>query len=70
MFNTEDQGHDRIADFTSGIDLIVLSGVTDFKDLSVTQQGSDTLISWTADSDLLIMNFDSTSLGVEDFHFL
>lgn len=70
VFNTEDQGQDLIADFTDEIDLIVLSGVTDFNDLTITQQGNDTLVNWAGDSDLTLINFDGTLLGAEDFIFI
>ena len=70
IFNTEDQGHDRIADFTDNIDLMVLNGLAGFDDLTVTQDGSDTLISWAGDSDITLTNFDSTLLGTDDFMFI
>ncbi len=70
IFNTEDQGHDRIADFTDNLDLMVLSGLASFDDLTVTQNGNDTLISWAGDSDITLTNFDSTLLGADDFMFI
>ena len=69
VFNTEDYGHDRIADFTDNIDLMVLNGLAGFDDLTITQNGNDTLISWSGDSDITLTNFDSTLLGADDFMF-
>ncbi len=69
IFNTEDQGHDQIADFTDGIDLIVLNGLAGFSDLTITQDSNDTLISWAGDSDIALTGFDSTLLGADDFLF-
>ena len=70
VFNTEDQGHDRIADFTDDIDLIALSGLGGVDDLNITQIGNDTLIDWATDSSITLTNFDSTLLGAEDFMFV
>lgn len=70
IFNTEDHGHDRIADFAANIDTVVLSGLARFDDLTITQGGTDTLITWDGDSDITLMNFDSTLLGADDFMFI
>ena len=70
VFNTEDQGHDHIADFTDNIDLMVLNGLAGFDDLTITQDGNDTLISWAGESDITLTNFDSTLLGADDFMFI
>lgn len=69
IFNTEDQGHDKIADFTDNVDLIVLEGLENFDDLAFEQQGNHTLVTWDGDSDLLLKNFDSGFLDSEDFVF-
>ena len=69
IFNTEDQGHDKIADFTDNVDLIVLEGGESFDDLTFEQQGKHTLITWGSDSDLLLLNFDSGLLDSTDFVF-
>ena len=69
VFNTEDRGQDRIADFTDNIDLMVLNGLASFDDLTITQDGNDTLINWAGDSDITLTNFDSTLLGADDFIF-
>ncbi len=70
IFDTEDQGHDRIADFTDIIDLMVLNGLAGFDDLTITQNGNDALISWAGESDITLTNFDSTLLGADDFMFV
>lgn len=69
VFNTEDRGHNRIADFTDYIDLMVLNGLAEFDDLTIAQNGNDTLISWAGDSNITLTNFDSTLLGAVDFIF-
>ncbi len=70
VFNTEDQGRDRIADFTDNIDLMVLSGLAGFDALTITQDGNDTLITWGGDSDITLTNFDSALLDADDFMFI
>ncbi len=69
VFNTEDQGHDQIADFADNNDLIVLHGLAGFGDLTITQNGTDAVISWVGESDITLTNFDSTLLGADDFMF-
>ena len=69
IFNTEDQGHDIIVDFTDDTDLITLEGVEGFDNLTFDQQGNHTLITWAGDSDLLLKNFDSGLLDSTDFMF-
>lgn len=69
VFNTEEYGHDQIADFTDNIDLMVLNDLAGFNDLSITQNGDDTFISWAGDSDITLSGFDSTLLGADDFMF-
>lgn len=70
VFNTEDQGHDRIADFSDGHDMIMLIGLEGFTDLTIGQSGNDTFVSWAGDSDLTLSNFNDTHLGAEDFIFV
>ncbi len=69
IFNTDDEGHDRIADFDDTIDLIVLNGLESFENLTITQDGNDAVISWAGDSDITLTNFASTLLDADDFMF-
>lgn len=70
MFNIEDQGSDRIADFSDGFDLITLIGIEAFGNLTITQLGNDAHIAWASESDLTLLNFDGTQLGADDFIFI
>lgn len=70
VFNIEDQGHDRIADFSADVDLIMLIGLEGFNDLTIKQSGKDTIVAWTGESDLILTNFTDTHLGADDFLFV
>ena len=67
-------GHDRITDFTDGedvIDLSQISGVTGFDDLTITQDGDDTVIDLSAHDGgtIRLENFDVDDLDANDFLF-
>ena len=66
-----DHGTDTISDFTDGEDLIDLSrisGITGFDDLTVTRDGSDTVID-TGEGTIRLENFDLDDLDADDFTF-
>lgn len=64
-------GDDRITDF-KGVDTIrfdAASGVDDFSDLTLTQIGGDTLITWGTTDSLLIEGVKPNKLDATDFSF-
>ena len=67
-----DHGHDTISEFTDGEDLIDLSAFTDISGLSeltVTQDGADTVISVPGGGTITLQDFTSTDLDASDFVF-
>ena len=67
-------GNDTITDFTNGEDMINLSlfeNITQFSDLSATQDGSDVVIDFTSQGGgtLTLENFTLSDLDAEDFIF-
>jgi Ca2+-binding RTX toxin-like protein len=63
-------GHDRIMDYVPGVDRIVfeVTGLR-FADLTITQQGADTLIRYGDDS-LLLAGVDAAGIWADHFSFL
>jgi Ca2+-binding RTX toxin-like protein len=65
-------GHDRITDFTS-TDRITMdssSGVTSFNQLTITQVGKDTLISWgSAGNDITLVGVKASTVNAAEFQF-
>ncbi len=66
-------GNDTITDFTDGedtIDLSAISGITAFADLTITQDGDNTVINLGDDAGKITLEgFTSTNLDAEDFNF-
>lgn len=65
-------GHDKIIDFTSA-DLIsfdALSGVTSFSQLTITQAGKDTVISWgSKGNDITLAGVKAGTVNASEFQF-
>ena len=62
--------HDIITDFADGQDLIDLTGSgLVFSDFTITQQGTDTLVSRNASHDILLQNITAIDITVADFVF-
>ena len=71
VFN-EYSGRDTITDFTDGedtIDLSALTGITAFSDLTVTQDGNNTVITLPDGGSITLQDFTSTDLDETDFTF-
>jgi len=65
-------GDDTVTDFTDGEDMIDLSaftGISGFSDLTVTQNGSNTVITVPGGGTITLQNFTSTDLDATDFVF-
>lgn len=63
------RGDDVIVDFQDGTDLIAVQGVAGgFATLTLTQQGSDMLVSWGTGS-VLVMHMAADDLTADDFLF-
>ena len=65
-------GSDTITDFTDGedtIDLSAFTSVSGYGDLTVTQNGNDTVITIPGGSSITLQDFTSTDLAAEDFVF-
>ena len=65
-------GSDTITDFTDGedtIDLSAFTGITAFSDLTVAQNGTDTVITIPGGSTITLQDFTSTDLNEADFVF-
>ncbi|UWQ39574.1 right-handed parallel beta-helix repeat-containing protein (plasmid) [Leisingera aquaemixtae] len=69
---TAGHGQDTVLDFTSGTDMIDLSGlgqsVNSYSDLEISSQGGSTLIG-TGDGTILLQGIQVSELGAEDFLF-
>lgn len=60
-------GHDRVQDFEDGVDLISFAGAGyNFADLTITQQGSNVLIT-TPDTTVLLSGMDAGDISAIDF---
>ena len=67
----DDHGDDTITDFADGkdlIDLMAVSGISRFEDLTVTQDGDDVLID-TGEGTIRLKNFSIDDLDARDFKF-
>ena len=65
-------GSDTITDFTDGedtIDLSAFTSITGFSDLTVAQNGNNTVITIPGGGTVTLQNFTSTDLDAEDFVF-
>ncbi|MEQ8897715.1 MAG: M10 family metallopeptidase [Roseovarius sp.] len=62
-----DTGDDTITDFEDGIDVIQIRGSATFDDLTISQTGPDTLVTW-ADGSVVIENAVGV-IGEDDFVF-
>lgn len=62
-------GNDTIADFQDGIDMIAIAGSTSFGDLSITQIGADTLVSWLSTS-VTLTSINVSDVTSADFDFV
>ena len=65
-------GADTITDFTDGedtIDLSAFTSITAFSDLTVAQNGSDTVITIPGGGTITLQDFTSTDLDAADFAF-
>ncbi|MCP5072983.1 MAG: hypothetical protein GY947_06765 [Rhodobacteraceae bacterium] len=66
LFKTGD-GNDTITDFEDGADLIkIISGAASFADVTVTDSGADTIVSFS-DVTILLQNVDHTDITAADF---
>ena len=68
------EGNDTITDFTDGedmIDLSAFSSISGFSDLTITQDGDDTVIDLGAHGggEITLEDFTSTDLDATDFGF-
>ena len=67
----DDHGDDTITDFADGkdlIDLMAVSGISRFEDLTITQDGDDVLID-TGEGTIRLKNFSIDDLDARDFKF-
>ncbi|MDE0538735.1 MAG: calcium-binding protein [Rhodospirillales bacterium] len=65
-------GNDTITDFTDGedtIDLSTFTGITGFSDLTVAQDGNNTVITVPGGGTITLQGFTSTDLDTNDFVF-
>ena len=65
-------GDDTITDFTDGedtIDLSAFTGITGFDDLTVTQNGNNTVITIPGGGTITLQNFTQSDLDATDFVF-
>ncbi len=65
-------GNDTITDFTDGedtIDLSAFTGITGFDDLTVTQNGNNTVITIPGGGTITLQNFTQSDLDASDFVF-
>ena len=64
-------GNDTITDFSKNHDLIVfdVAGVDDFGDLTLTQVGNDTLITWGSGDSLLLQGVKPKQIDASSFDF-
>ena len=63
-------GSDTIEDFTDGVDIIsIMSGALSFADVTVTDAGADTTISFSS-VNITLENIDHTLIGSDDFSFI
>ncbi|WP_163025892.1 sialate O-acetylesterase [Chachezhania antarctica] len=65
-----DAGHDRVTDFKPGKDSLVFIDLTARRDLSISQQGDDTVIGFGEGAQVVLDDVDAQSLRVGDFLFL
>ena len=66
---TGDQGDDRIVDFEDGIDLIRVTTLS-FADVTVSSAGSDTLITFSSGTTLLLEGVAAATITAADFDFV
>lgn len=72
VFDIPAGGDDRIVDFQDGLDQIEIAaaaGATDFSDLTIIQDGVDTLVTFAADS-IRLLDTDAALIEASDFHFI
>ncbi len=63
------EGHDRITDFTAGLDRIkIITGAESFADVTLTQQGADTVLRFS-DVTITLAGVTARSLDAGDFIF-
>ena len=65
-------GADTITDFTDGedtIDLSAFTGITGFSDLTVAQNGNNTVVTVPGGGTITLQDFTSTDLDATDFAF-
>ena len=68
LFNGDtNTGHDQITDFQNGTDVIEISGAVGFGDLTITQGGGNTVISWSGGSVTLLG--ETGTINEDDFMF-
>ena len=68
----QDNSLDRVQDFQDGLDVIVLEGVNDFNDLTITQINGGRVFSVTYDNETLLVkmtagSYAADALGADDF---
>ncbi|WP_114008010.1 beta strand repeat-containing protein [Cohaesibacter intestini] len=63
--------HDVITDFENGVDVIRIGGlgVTTFADITHSQQGADTLLSFGG-TEVTLLDFDDSLISADDFQFV
>jgi len=63
-------GNDTVTDFEDGVDILEFRDMVDsFADLTITQDGADTVIT-SANGTVTLSDFDSTLLDASDFAFM
>ena len=72
VFDTPAGGDDRIVDFEDGLDQIEIAaaaGAADISDLTIIQDGADTLVTFATES-IRLLDTDAALIGASDFHFI
>lgn len=70
VFSQSSTGRDSITDFTAGEDYLYFAAETvfDLAEITITQQGDDTLLSWhRGNSEILLEQFDAAELDADSF---
>lgn len=62
-----DQGTDTIVNYERGVDVMGLANGLTFSDLSIVQQGSDSLIRANGETSTVVQGVHASQLGEDDF---
>lgn len=60
-------GHDTVADFENGLDMIEIAGAAEFSDLTIDQSGPDTVVTWATGS--VTLTGETGLIDEDDFLF-